>query len=96
VAQLRRVLTQITPQRFAHHRIVATIITGLAVCLQDAVLPVTGITAGMWIAYSVAGGLYGVTLAAAAMLSTVMHEVRTISDALDAVGNTTKAMAEGY
>jgi Na+/H+-translocating membrane pyrophosphatase len=35
---------------------------------QDAVLPVTVITAGMWITYSV-GGLYGVALAAAAMLS---------------------------
>jgi Na+/H+-translocating membrane pyrophosphatase len=34
------------------------VITGLAVSLQDAVLPVTVITAGMWIAYSVAGGLY--------------------------------------
>jgi hypothetical protein len=34
------------------------IITGLAVSLQDTVLPVTGITVGMWIAYSVAGGLY--------------------------------------
>jgi K(+)-stimulated pyrophosphate-energized sodium pump len=73
-----------------------TMITGLAVSLQAAAMTVTGITAGLWIAYSVAGGLYGVTLGAAAMLSAVMHEVRTISDALDAVGNTTKAMAEGY
>jgi Cu/Ag efflux pump CusA len=45
------------------------IITSLAVSLQATVLPVTGITAGMWIAYSVAGGLYGVALAAAVMLS---------------------------
>jgi Na+/H+-translocating membrane pyrophosphatase len=45
------------------------IITGLAVSLQDAVLPVTAITVGIWIAYSVGGGLYGVALAAAAMLS---------------------------
>ena len=45
------------------------IITGLAVSLQDAVLLVTVITAGMWIAYSISGGLYRVALAAAAMLS---------------------------
>ena len=32
------------------------IITGLAVSLQAAALPVTVITAGMWIAYSVGGG----------------------------------------
>ena len=45
------------------------LITGLAVSLQAAVLPVTVITAGICIAYSVAVGLYGVALAAAAMLS---------------------------
>jgi inorganic H+ pyrophosphatase len=45
------------------------IITGLAVSLQAAVPPVTVIAAGMWFAYSVGGGLYGVALAAAAMLS---------------------------
>ena len=35
-------------------------------------LPVTVVSAGMWIAYSVGGGLYGVALAATAMLSVVM------------------------
>ena len=45
------------------------IITGLAVSLQAMALPVTVITAGICIAYSVGGGLYGVALAAAAMLS---------------------------
>jgi Na+/H+-translocating membrane pyrophosphatase len=42
------------------------IITGLAISLQAAVLPATVITAGMWIAYSVGDGTYGVALAAAA------------------------------
>ena len=39
------------------------IITGLAVSLQTTVLPVTVISASMWIAYSVGGGLCGVALA---------------------------------
>jgi K(+)-stimulated pyrophosphate-energized sodium pump len=92
------------------------IITGLAVSLQATALPVAVIAAGMWIAYSVGGGLYGVALVAAALLSMVgvvvdidsygpitdnasgiaemaelPHEVPTITDALDAVGNTTPA-----
>jgi K(+)-stimulated pyrophosphate-energized sodium pump len=62
------------------------IITGLAVSLQDAVLPVTVITAGMWIAYSVAGGLYGVTLAATAMLSAVMLCMAAIVVAVGSYG----------
>ena len=45
------------------------IITGLAVSLQAAVLPVAVIAAGICIAYSVDGGPFGVALAAAAMLS---------------------------
>ena len=44
------------------------IITGLPVSLQDAVLPVAVISAGMWITYPV-GRLYGVALAVAALLS---------------------------
>jgi Na+/H+-translocating membrane pyrophosphatase len=36
------------------------IVTGLAVSFQDAVLPATVITAGMWIAYSVGDGIAGV------------------------------------
>ena len=49
-----------------------TIINGLGVSLHAVALPVTVIPAGLWIAYSVAGGLYGVALAATAMLSAVM------------------------
>jgi hypothetical protein len=44
------------------------IVTGLAVSLQDAVLPATVIAVGIWIAYS-GGGPYDVALAVAAMLS---------------------------
>jgi hypothetical protein len=44
------------------------IITGLAVSLQPAPLPVTVIAAGMWITYSVGDGLYDVAHAAAVML----------------------------
>jgi hypothetical protein len=49
-----------------------TIIIGLAVSLQATTLPVAVIAAGICIAYSVADGLYGVALAATAMLSAVM------------------------
>jgi Na+/H+-translocating membrane pyrophosphatase len=45
------------------------IITGLAISLQAAALPVAVIAAGIWFAYCVGGGLYGVALAAVAMLS---------------------------
>jgi Na+/H+-translocating membrane pyrophosphatase len=93
----------------------------LAISLQAAVLPVTVIAAGIWIAYSVGRGPYGVALAVVAMLSMagmvvavdsygpitanaggiaevseLAHEVRTITDALDAVGNTTQAMVKVY
>jgi K(+)-stimulated pyrophosphate-energized sodium pump len=66
-----------------------TIITGLAISLQAAVLPVTVIAAGIWIAYSVDGGLYGVAFVAAVLLSMAASVVAVDSyDSLHVQGNT--------
>ncbi|MCD4822905.1 MAG: sodium-translocating pyrophosphatase [Methanococcoides sp.] len=104
------------------------VISGLAIGFESTALPLIIIIAGILGSYFVVGGatdpamgVYGIAIAAAAMLSTtgmivaldsygpitdnaggiaemakMPAEVRKITDALDAVGNTTKAVTKGY
>ncbi|WP_370572024.1 sodium-translocating pyrophosphatase [Methanomethylovorans sp.] len=104
------------------------VISGLAIGFESTALPVVTIVAGILASYFVVGGmtdpavgLYGIAIAAAAMLSTtgmivaldsygpitdnaggiaemagMPSSVRKVTDALDAVGNTTKAVTKGY